>query len=118
MPLPNQVGDTLSTNLPPATLPVPPVPLQVPDPALPFAIGLPGAESNPPHARKRLRNKLKQKTVPKVAKVRKLVLKKKVLSLILGKELVAILEPHLNAGAANADGLAEGGLPVPAPTPL
>lgn len=115
VPLPKQ---GLSKVLPPDGLPVAPVPLQFTTPVVPSAISDPGVEKNPPHARKRVRGKLKQKTKPKLVKIRKLVLKKKILSLILGKELTTIVEPHLNAATSNVNGLADGEPPVSAPTPL
>lgn len=93
-----------------------PLPLEIPAvPALPSVVEN-GADK--PHAKKRVRRKLKQKAQPQVAKARKLILKKKILSKLLGKELAAILEPHLNAATSGAGMTADSGPRAPAPVPL
>lgn len=111
-------GGIRSLDLPVGSLPLDLTSLpQLDISAVPVAGGL-GNESNPPHARKRMRSKLKHTVKPQLAKARKLILKKKILSLILGKELTAVLQPHLNAATPGASGSADNGPAAPIPTPL
>jgi hypothetical protein len=113
------VGEQPTEGLPAVDLPALPAPaLSFEVPALPAVVPDLNNGGDKPHAKKRLRNKLKSKAVPKLAKARKLVLKKKILAVLLGKELTGILEPHLNTATSGAGGAVENGPAVPVPTPL
>lgn len=113
LPVQSPVGEVFTTDLPVPGLPsISPAPVQLDVPTVP-TVDLGKGVSERPHAKKRVRRKIKTKVQPQVTKARKLLLKKKILSKILGKELTAIIEPHLNAATSGATDVVDNGASVP-----
>jgi hypothetical protein len=78
--------------------------LRTPKPAPAAPVEIPASDASASRG-DRLRLKIKSRTKPAVMKARKLVLRKKILALILGKEVSEIVEPHLNAAASGSGGV-------------
>lgn len=95
---------TKAPDLGNATSSVPPVAA----PALPVSTAVVDnldleANPTPPHARNRLKRKIRKRSGSVITKARKLLLKKKILKLLFGKDVAEAIQPHLSTVASTGE---------------